>query len=62
MQRISLQKKMRLNGVISVEEEAWSSVTIRDARMVGSELKPIRLASGLMVTKVHIVAQCFVDR
>ena len=56
MQRISLKKKIRLNGALSVEEEAWSSVTIRDARMAGFEPKRIRLASGLMITKVHIVA------
>jgi len=55
MQRISLQKKMKLNGAISVEEEAWSSVTIRDARMAGFKPKRIRLASGLIITKVQIV-------
>jgi hypothetical protein len=41
--------------VLSVEEEAQSSVTIPDARLAGFEPKRIRLASGLLITKVHFV-------
>jgi hypothetical protein len=34
---------VRFNGVLSVEEEVWSSVTIRDVRAVGYKSSNIKM-------------------
>jgi hypothetical protein len=47
MECTSQQRGMIFGGVLSVEEEVWSSVTIQDVRVVGFKLNSIKDDSGL---------------